>query len=291
MSQPAVQERLPAGRPARRRRGLGNPWLTLFAVAIGVMMVALDGTIVAIANPAIAQDLDAVLADVQWITNGYLLALAVTLITAGKLGDRFGHRQTFLIGVVGFAAASGAIGLSGSIGLVDRLPGAAGPVRRAADARRARPAARHLPGREAQHGDRHLGHGHRRLDRRRPDRRRPARRARQLAVGLLHQRAGRHRRARCSACVILRVTARDTPRAPSTSPASLLLSGAMFCPDLGASSRPRSGAGATGDRWRSSPRSPSCFAVFAVLGADGQREPLLPLGMFRSVPLSAGVRC
>ena len=65
-----------------------------------------DGTIVAIANPAIQKDLKASLADVQWITNGYLLALAVALITAGKLGDRFGHRQTFLVGVIGFAAAS-----------------------------------------------------------------------------------------------------------------------------------------------------------------------------------------
>ncbi|MFC9861440.1 MULTISPECIES: MFS transporter [unclassified Streptomyces] len=82
------------------------------------MMVALDGTIVAIANPAIQKDLGASLADVQWITNGYMLALAVSLITAGKLGDRFGHRQTFLIGVVGFAAASGAIGLSDSVALV-----------------------------------------------------------------------------------------------------------------------------------------------------------------------------
>lgn len=96
----------------------GHPWLTLFSVAIGVMMVALDGTIVAIANPAIATDLGASFADVQWITNAYFLALAVTLITAGKLGDRFGHRQTFLIGIVGFAASSGAIGLSGSISLV-----------------------------------------------------------------------------------------------------------------------------------------------------------------------------
>ncbi|WP_128381046.1 MFS transporter [Streptomyces cavernae] len=102
--------------PAKGLRG--HPWLTLFAVAIGVMMVALDGTIVAIANPAIQKDLGASFADVQWITNGYFLALAVTLITAGKLGDRFGHRQTFLIGVVGFAAASAAIGLSSSIALV-----------------------------------------------------------------------------------------------------------------------------------------------------------------------------
>ncbi|MFD4141639.1 MFS transporter [Streptomyces sp. NPDC058572] len=108
------QDPMPA--PAKGLRG--HPWLTLFAVAIGVMMVALDGTIVAIANPVIAKDLGATFADVQWITNGYFLALAVTLITAGKLGDRFGHRQTFLIGVVGFAAASGAIGLSDSIALV-----------------------------------------------------------------------------------------------------------------------------------------------------------------------------
>ncbi|KUM81066.1 MFS transporter [Streptomyces curacoi] len=102
--------------PAKGLRG--HPWFTLITVAVGVMMVALDGTIVAIANPAIQKDLEASFAEVQWITNGYFLALAVSLITAGKLGDRFGHRQTFLIGVVGFAAASGAIGMSDSIALV-----------------------------------------------------------------------------------------------------------------------------------------------------------------------------
>ncbi|MBC2874064.1 MULTISPECIES: MFS transporter [Streptomyces] len=101
------------------RSGLrGHPWLTLVTVAMGVMMVALDGTIVAIANPAIQKDLDASLADVQWITNAYLLALAVALITAGKLGDRFGHRLIFLIGTTGFAAASGLIALSGSVSMV-----------------------------------------------------------------------------------------------------------------------------------------------------------------------------
>ncbi|MGW7353073.1 MFS transporter [Streptomyces sp. NPDC054784] len=96
----------------------GRPWLTLLTVALGVTMVALDSTIVAIANPEIQRDLGASLADVQWITNGYLLALAVALITAGKIGDRFGHRQTFLIGVVGFGAASAAIGFGGSVSLV-----------------------------------------------------------------------------------------------------------------------------------------------------------------------------
>ncbi|MFF2351038.1 MFS transporter [Kitasatospora sp. NPDC058115] len=105
----------PRGNPSKLR---GRPWPTLLAVAVGVMMVALDSTIVAIANPAIQQDLHASLADVQWITNGYLLALAVSLITAGKLGDRFGHRQTFLIGIAGFIVTSAAIGLSDSVTLI-----------------------------------------------------------------------------------------------------------------------------------------------------------------------------
>jgi EmrB/QacA subfamily drug resistance transporter len=96
----------------------GRPWPTLLAVALGVIMVALDGTIVAIANPAIGSHLHASLSDLQWVTNGYLLALAVFLITAGRLGDRFGHKTIYLIGVVGFAASSGVIGLSRSIGLV-----------------------------------------------------------------------------------------------------------------------------------------------------------------------------
>jgi EmrB/QacA subfamily drug resistance transporter len=104
--------------PAPSKGLRGHPWVTLITVAVGVMMVARDATIVAIANPAIAKDLGASLADVQWITNSYFLALAVSLITAGKLGDRFGHRQTFLIGVTGFAAASGAIGLSSTIAMV-----------------------------------------------------------------------------------------------------------------------------------------------------------------------------
>ena len=112
-SQTLAAERPPAAPAAGKpRRSL----LTLIAVSIGVMMVSLDGTIVAVANPVIQTDLHATLADIQWVTNGYLLALAVSLITVGKLGDRFGHKKIFLIGVVGFAAASAAIGLSGAIG-------------------------------------------------------------------------------------------------------------------------------------------------------------------------------
>jgi EmrB/QacA subfamily drug resistance transporter len=100
------------------RSGHGHPWLTLIAVALGVMMVGLDATVVSIANPAIARDLNADLAGLQWVTNAYLLALAVTLIPAGKIADRFGRKKTFLVGVVGFAAASVMIGMSGGLGMV-----------------------------------------------------------------------------------------------------------------------------------------------------------------------------
>ncbi|CAM5658808.1 MFS transporter [Streptomyces griseorubiginosus] len=97
-------------------RGLrANPWLTLIAVAFGLFMVGLDGSVVAIANAEIARDLNATTPELQWVTNSYLLALAATLILGGKLGDRFGRRTLYLVGVVGFTASSVAIGLVGSI--------------------------------------------------------------------------------------------------------------------------------------------------------------------------------
>ena len=109
----------PPSAPPRSRRG--HPWLTLLSVALGVIMVGLDGSVVAIANPAIAADLNASLSQLQWITNAYLLALGVLLILAGKLGDRFGRRRVFLIGVVGFGIASAGIGLVGTTGGVIAL--------------------------------------------------------------------------------------------------------------------------------------------------------------------------
>ncbi|MEU6843438.1 DHA2 family efflux MFS transporter permease subunit [Streptomyces sp. NPDC046716] len=105
----------PAPAPAGRR---ANPWLTLIAVAFGLFMVGLDGSVVSIANPEIGRDLHASTAGLQWVTNSYLLALAAALILGGKLGDRFGRRTVYLVGVAGFTVASVAIGLSGSIELV-----------------------------------------------------------------------------------------------------------------------------------------------------------------------------
>lgn len=115
MAQSATAAKVPENKDAEPG---SRPGLVLLAVALGVIMVTLDGTVVAVANPSIGADLKASLSDLQWVTNGYLLALAVFLITAGKLGDRFGHKNIFLTGIAGFAVTSLAIGLSQGIGML-----------------------------------------------------------------------------------------------------------------------------------------------------------------------------
>ena len=98
--------------PSRRK---GSPALTLIAVCFGLFMVGLDSTVVHIANPAIQADLGATFGQLQWIINAYLLALAVCLIPAGKLGDRFGRKKMYILGVVLFGITSVAIGAIGSV--------------------------------------------------------------------------------------------------------------------------------------------------------------------------------
>ncbi|MFD2472404.1 DHA2 family efflux MFS transporter permease subunit [Amycolatopsis silviterrae] len=93
-------------------------WIILAALALGAMMDAWDGTAVAVANPSIAGELNTTLTELQWVTNGYMLATAVFLITAGKIGDRFGHKRVFLVGVAGFMASSVLVGFAGHISLL-----------------------------------------------------------------------------------------------------------------------------------------------------------------------------
>ncbi|MCK9794808.1 MFS transporter [Isoptericola sp. 4D.3] len=92
----------------------GRPALTLVGVAFGLFLVGLDATVVSIVNPAIAADVGTTFVQLQWVTHSYLLGLAATLILAGKLGDRYGHRALYLTGLVLFTVASVAIGLSSS---------------------------------------------------------------------------------------------------------------------------------------------------------------------------------
>ena len=90
--------------------------LVITAAVLGSGMALLDGTVVNVALVRIGEDLDASLAQLQWITNGYLLALASLILLGGSLGDRFGRRRVFVIGVVWFALASLACGLAQSPG-------------------------------------------------------------------------------------------------------------------------------------------------------------------------------
>ena len=113
-SAPGAQGDERRGRRGRQMRG--HPWWVLASVAFGLVMVGLDGTVVAVANPVIARDLHTTVSQLQWITNAYLLVLAVGLVFGGKLGDRFGRRKIFLTGVVGFALSSLAVGLVGTTG-------------------------------------------------------------------------------------------------------------------------------------------------------------------------------
>jgi EmrB/QacA subfamily drug resistance transporter len=90
----------------------------LATTIVGSGMAMLDGTIVNVALPRIGTDLHASVAGLQWIVDGYLLSLAGLVLVAGSLGDRYGRRRIYLIGVVWFGAASLLCGLAPTIGLL-----------------------------------------------------------------------------------------------------------------------------------------------------------------------------
>ncbi len=105
----------PATGPGETTKTTLRSWLSLIAVAFGIMVVQIDGTVVAIANPAIAADLKAGLDEIQWVTTGYLLVLAGLLIPMGTVADKIGRKKGFLLGVGGFTLASALCGMAGSI--------------------------------------------------------------------------------------------------------------------------------------------------------------------------------
>jgi EmrB/QacA subfamily drug resistance transporter len=94
--------------------GRHNPWLVLAALCLGFFMILLDTTIVNIAIPQMSEHLNASLSEILWIINAYVLTYAVLLITAGRLGDLYGPKQLFLVGLVIFTAASAACGFAQS---------------------------------------------------------------------------------------------------------------------------------------------------------------------------------
>ncbi len=91
-------------------------WLVLAVLCVGVFMLLLDGTIVNIAIPSIMDAFDTGFSHVEWVMNAYLLVFAVLLITAGRLGDLYGRKRIFIIGLCVFTLASLACGLAPGIG-------------------------------------------------------------------------------------------------------------------------------------------------------------------------------
>ncbi len=91
-------------------------WWTLVAMCFALFMVMLDNTVTNVALPSIQRSFDASLSALEWTINAYSLAFAVFLVTGGRLGDIFGRRKVFLIGVVVFGVSSATIGLAPSEG-------------------------------------------------------------------------------------------------------------------------------------------------------------------------------
>jgi EmrB/QacA subfamily drug resistance transporter len=109
--------RSPGGAAAKRADNV-NPWNALWATMVGFFMILVDSTIVAVANPSIMVKLGTSYDTVIWVTSAYLLAYAVPLLVSGRLGDRFGPKNLYVIGLAVFTAASLWCGLSGTIGML-----------------------------------------------------------------------------------------------------------------------------------------------------------------------------
>ena len=93
-------------------------WLAVLAAGVPMFMATLDNLVVTTALPAIHRDLGADIEGLQWITNAYTLAFASLMLFAVGLGDRFGRRRVFVIGISVFALASAACALSGDESLL-----------------------------------------------------------------------------------------------------------------------------------------------------------------------------
>ena len=93
-----------------------RPWLSLIVLCLGTFAVLLDSTIVNVALPSVITSLHASLDQVLWVVNAYLLVFAALLIMASRLGDMFGPRRLFTVGLAMFAVASALCGAAQSLG-------------------------------------------------------------------------------------------------------------------------------------------------------------------------------
>jgi EmrB/QacA subfamily drug resistance transporter len=107
MAAPAARISVIPGLTEENRR-----WWTLAGTCMGLFVLMLDSTVINLAITPIAREIHATTAGLQWVVNAYLLVLAATVITAGRLGDIFGRRRMFLVGMALFAGGSVVCALS-----------------------------------------------------------------------------------------------------------------------------------------------------------------------------------
>src|SRR5687768_5198125 len=93
-------------------------WWALIVLCLGVLMIVLDTTIVNVALPAIRSDLGFTEVTLVWVVNAYMLTFGGFLLLGGRLGDIYGHRKLFLLGITFFTVASLACGLANTQGLL-----------------------------------------------------------------------------------------------------------------------------------------------------------------------------
>jgi EmrB/QacA subfamily drug resistance transporter len=89
-----------------------HKWWTLFAMCFALFMIMLDNTIVNVALPSIQRALNPSPANLEWTVNAYVLSFAALILLGGKLGDRFGRKRMFVVGLIIFTAASAACALA-----------------------------------------------------------------------------------------------------------------------------------------------------------------------------------
>ncbi len=169
-----------------------NRVLTGIAVMAATIMQVLDTTIINVALPNMAGQLDATPDNISWVLTSYLIASAIIMPLTGFITDRIGQKRFLLISIAGFVITSMLCGMATSLCADGAVPLPAGRVRRGAGAAVAIHHAADLPRRAARQGDGDLEHGRDGRADHGTDAGRLAHRSDQLALDVLHQPAGRH---------------------------------------------------------------------------------------------------
>ena len=110
-----------------------HKWWTLFAMCFALFMIMLDNTIVNVALPSIQHELKPTPENLEWTVNAYVLVFAALILLGGKLGDRFGRKRIFMVGLVVFTLSSAACALAQTDTQLIGVPRRPGRRRRAAE--------------------------------------------------------------------------------------------------------------------------------------------------------------